>query len=131
MIDNDLGAPGSPAPGGGDGGDTAIADALAAARLLLRVRLGASSAEVRAGYRATLLALRPDLPGRVDGAVMQQVLDARDLLLRHAGTDRRRRPRPRDAAPPPAAVVPLRRATWGLAETPADSGPLPRLDGYL
>jgi hypothetical protein len=67
---------------------------------------------VRAAYRALLHAARPDLAdaGRGDGAWLARVQAARDLLLAGAAPDRRRRDR--GPSGPPAAYLPLRRATW-------------------
>ncbi len=93
--------------------------AAVAAAALLGCRTGATAAEVRAAYRRTLLAGRPDL-GTADALWLERVRGARDLLLDAAAPDRRRRPRDRagDAAPPEAFRA-LRRAAWGLV----DDGP--------
>ncbi len=92
-------------------------DPTAAARLL-GCREGATSAEVRAAFRDRVKALRPDLGG-VEGDLVVRLQDARDVLVAQAPPDRRRRAR-REAGSP-ASYVPLRRATWGLAERPAPS----------
>jgi len=91
---------------------------LLAARALLDCRVGATAPEVRAAYRRALQRTRPDL-GTEDGTLTTRLQSARDLLLRCAPPDRRRRPRPTGA--PPEAFVPLRRSAWGLVEEPASS----------
>ena len=90
----------------------------AAAALLLGCREGATGAEVRAAFRQRVKAVRPDLGG-VEGDLVVRLQDARDVLIAQAPPDRRRRAR-RDAGPP-ASYLPLRRATWGLADGPAPS----------
>lgn len=92
-------------------------EALARAGALLGCRPGVTGREVRAAYRALLHRARPDT-GLVDGAWLARVQHARDLLLSCAAPDRRRRER---GPTPPAAYLPLRRATWQVAPptTPA------------
>lgn len=85
------------------------------ATALLGCRRGATDTEVKKAYRAALLRERPDLGG-VDGELTVRLQAARDLLLRIAPRDRRRRAR-RDQGPP-AAYVPMRRAAWGLEDQP-------------
>ena len=91
------------------------------ARELLGCREGASTREVQGAYRRLLHTLRPDLGGRVPGEQMLRVQAARDVLLRTAGPDRRRRERPRGERRPLREVLPLRRSTWQLAEEPPRS----------
>lgn len=93
------------------------ADPSAAARLL-GCRAGATSAEVRAAFRRSVKAMRPDLGG-VEGDLVVQLQGARDVLIALAPPDRRRRAR-RDVDPP-SSYVPLRRSVWGLVEQPAPS----------
>ena len=59
---------------------------------LLGCRPGASAREVRAAYRRAVREVRPDVGG-VDGTWLTTAQGARDLLLRTAGPDRRRRER--------------------------------------
>ena len=91
---------------------------LTAAARLLGCREGATSAEVRTAFRSRVKAVRPDLGG-VGGDLVVRLQDARDVLIAQAPPDRRRRAR--RGAGPPSSYLPLRRATWGLAEPPAPS----------
>ncbi len=82
---------------------------------LLGCRPGATGREVRAAYRALLLAARPDT-GQADATWLARVQHARDLLLSSAPPDRRRRDRVRGQTAAPAGFLPLRRATWQSGE---------------
>ena len=77
-------------------------------------RRGASPREIRVAYRRTVKVGRPDAGGE-DGAWLTTVQAARDVLLRHAGPDRRRRERTAGAL---ADYVKLRRSTWMPDERP-------------
>lgn len=77
-------------------------------------RRGASPREIRAAYRRAVKRGRPDT-GAEDGAWLTTVQAARDVLLRHAGPDRRRRERTAGAV---AGSVRLRRSTWVPDERP-------------
>lgn len=79
---------------------------------VLACRRGASPREIRAAYRRAVKESRPDT-GAEDGTWLTTVQTARDVLLRHAGPDRRRRERTVGAV---ADRVKLRRSTWGLDE---------------
>ena len=93
------------------------------AAALLGCRVGATGREVRAAYRATLRAGRPDLGGS-DAAWLQRVQAARDLLLADAAPERRRRDRAGGEGP--RSYLPLRRSTWTV-EAPRG----PRVDVRL
>jgi uncharacterized protein (DUF1800 family) len=86
---------------------------VAAARLVLGCRAGASRAEVMAAYRDAVRRLRPDL-GAPDAPRPAALQAARDLLLAVAGTDRRRRPREQHVAG--RDMTAYRRSRWGLVD---------------
>ncbi len=96
-------------------GPDPLAEHRTAAAQLLGCRPGGSAPEVRAAYRRVLKAGRPDT-GKSDATWLAEVQGARDLLLAAAPADRRRRDR---GAAPPAAYLPLRRATWAPDALPA------------
>lgn len=86
---------------------------VAAARLVLGCRPGASRAEVMSAYRSAVRRLRPDL-GAPDAPRPEALQVARDLLLAVAGPDRRRRQRDRHVAG--RDMTAYRRSRWGLLD---------------
>lgn len=97
-----------------------VSDVRELAAELLACRSEATAREVRAAYRRAVKTARPDTGG-VGGDWVARMQAARDLLLRTAAPDRRRRDRVPAGAPD--AYLPLRRSTWL-----ADSGPRHQVD---
>lgn len=86
---------------------------------ILGCRRGASAREIRVAYRRAVKEGRPDT-GAEDGAWLTTVQAAREVLLRNAGPDRRRRERTAGAV---VDHVRRRRSTWV-----PDDRPRPAID---